>query len=88
MRFLRYMQVHMIHDPIADELRGARGIPEAPYMGHAEIWLDRGVLTWSPQNTPEAKEFNERLAIEDEKRFMDFSRCVMMATKERIFVDT
>ena len=31
---------------------------------------------------------HEKLAIEDEKRFMDFSRCVMMATKERVFVDT
>lgn len=81
----RYMTAHMIEDTIANELRAARGKMDEPYMGQADGWFDRGELTWATQ-TPEVTKFM-KLLVEDEKKFTDLSRSVVMVTKERVFIN-
>ncbi|MFW6092810.1 MAG: EthD domain-containing protein [Pseudomonadota bacterium] len=80
---LRYMQVHRVADELEDALREARGTVTEPYMGHAEVWVDRAQLATS---TPEREEAGRR-AIEDESRFIDFRRSAMWLGKEHVFVD-
>ena len=79
----RYVQVHRVDDELESGLRAARGTELAPYAGHAELWFDRSVLGVA---TPERVAANQR-AIEDESRFIDFSRSTMWLAKEHVFVD-
>ena len=78
----RYMQVHRIESEIEAQLRASRGTEVAPYDGHAEVWVDRGVA----RTSADAREGNLR-AIEDETRFIDFARSTMWFGKEHVIVD-
>ena len=82
-RTLRYIQVHRFEHPIEDALREARGTVVDPYTGHAELWHDRGIQA---ARSPEGSAAGER-AIEDESKFIDFSRSSMWLAKELVFVD-
>ncbi|MCC6438451.1 MAG: EthD domain-containing protein [Acidimicrobiales bacterium] len=82
MGMLRYMQVHRFDSPLADAMRAARGTVVDPYTGHAEAWTDRSAHA----PTPEARAAN-RAAIEDERRFIDFTRSTMWLSKEHVIVD-
>jgi hypothetical protein len=77
------VQVHRVADDLETGLRESRGTEVPPYMGHAELGFDRTELQ---QTTPERREANRR-AIEDESRFIDFSRSAMWLAKEHVFVD-
>ena len=79
----RYLQVHRVADELEQALHEARGTRVAPYMGHAELWFDRGELQYS---TVERREANRR-AIEDEALFIDFRRSAIWLAKEHVFVD-
>jgi hypothetical protein len=79
----RYVQVHRVEDEFEAALRRSRGTETEPYMGHAELWFDRTALTVS---TPERQAAGRR-AIEDERRFIDFSRSCMWLAKEHVLVD-
>jgi uncharacterized protein (TIGR02118 family) len=82
-RILRYVQVHRYEDELERILRETRGTEIEPYTGHAELWLDRNELALgSPERSRGA-----RLAVEDERRFVDFSRSAAWIAKERVFVD-
>lgn len=83
-RILRYVQVHRYEDEVAHALRQARGCAVEPYTGHAELWFDRGALGGA--GTPEGARGNQ-LAVEDERRFIDFERSAMWIAKERVFID-
>lgn len=82
---LRYIQVHRYEDDLESRLREARGTSADPYIGHAEIWFDRA-RSFGREETPERVRARE-LAIEDERRFVDFGRSSMWFAKERVFVD-
>jgi uncharacterized protein (TIGR02118 family) len=80
---LRYMQVHRYADELEDALRSSRGTTVDAYMGHAELWYDRGIQR---AQTPEAARAAEA-AVEDEARFIDFSRSALWFGKENVVID-
>jgi uncharacterized protein (TIGR02118 family) len=82
MGILRYQQVHYFSSPLEKALRESRGTTTPPYMGHAEVWFDRG----AGRGGPEAAEANRR-AIADEAKFIDFQRSTIFLAKERVFID-
>lgn len=77
---LRYVQSHTGMDDLNDAFRASRGL-EPPYDGVTEIWwasradLERGT------STPEGLEAGQAL-LEDEKRFIDFSKSRVFMTEE------
>lgn len=85
-RFARYIQTHTLDDELNAALRAARGGPPA-YAGLTEAWFDRYDLVriLSDPASEGARGFG--LFLEDEKRFIDFSRSTLFATKEIVFVD-
>jgi len=85
MRLKRYFQVHRSEEQLAQPLRKSRRTIVEPYTGHAEAWFDRGELA-SIANSPEARQAME-IAVEDERKFIDFSRSAMWIGKERVFID-
>ena len=85
-RMQRYLQVHYCEDvPAIAAMKAARGTVTAPYSGHAEAWFSRADLM-SMADVPEARRAME-IAIEDERKFIDFSRSAMWIGKERVFID-
>jgi uncharacterized protein (TIGR02118 family) len=83
MRALRYVQVHRHPDELEAGLRAARGTAVDPYMGHAELWYDRGIQA---AQTPEAAAA-AKAAVEDEATFIDFSRSALFFGKENVVID-
>jgi uncharacterized protein (TIGR02118 family) len=85
-RFARYIQCHTLDDSLNDDLRASRATLPA-YAGLTEAWFDRLDLVAIVGDTKGegARAFN--LFLEDEKRFIDFSRSTVFATKEIVFVD-
>ncbi len=85
-RFARYIQNHTLDDPVNEALRSSRGAGP-PYAGLTEAWFDRGTLkqVMEDPGSEAARAFGEFL--EDEKRFIDFTRSSVWAAKERVFVD-
>ena len=80
---LRYLQVHRdLDEELESALREPRGTRTEPYLGHAEVWIDRA----DARRTPESQAANEA-AIEDEGKFIDFARSAMWIGKEHVFVD-
>ncbi len=68
----RYIQVHTIDNPDLAAAREARGMTE-PYDGVAELWWDNPEAVAEAGGTPEGQEAGLEL-LEDEKKFIDFSR--------------
>lgn len=85
MRLKRYFQVHRCEEQLAQPLRKSRGTIVEPYTGHAEAWFDRGELA-AMATSPEARQAME-IAVEDERKFIDFSRSAIWIGKERVFID-
>ena len=81
----RYLQVHYSAHALESGLRDVRGTVLPPYSGHAEAWFSRADLL-SMANVPEAARAME-LAVEDERKFIDFQRSAMWIGKERVFID-
>lgn len=81
----RYIQVHRYKDELEDVLREARGTVAEPYFGHAELWLDSASSSPTAA-TPEGIRARQ-LLLEDEARFIDFTRSTMFRAKELAFVD-
>jgi uncharacterized protein (TIGR02118 family) len=79
---LRYMQVHRFETPLEEALRSSRGTEVEAYLGHAEAWFDRSVARRSPET-----ERAGRLAIEDERKFIDFKRSTLWIGKEHVLID-
>lgn len=84
-RMQRYLQVHYSAHALESGLRDVRGTVLPPYSGHAEAWFSRADLL-SMANVPEAARAME-LAVEDERKFIDFQRSAMWIGKERVFID-
>jgi uncharacterized protein (TIGR02118 family) len=85
-RMQRYLQVHHCDDvPGINDMRAARGTVTPPYSGHAEAWFSRADLM-TMANVPEAARAME-IAIDDERKFIDFGRSAMWIGKEHVFID-
>ena len=78
---LRYMQVHRIDHPIADEARKARGTVVPPYLGHAEVWVSRDRVATDESRAASAA------AVADETNFIDFERSCIWMAKEHVIID-
>ncbi len=81
----RYIQVHRFEDEMEAQWRQMRGTQVEPYIGHAELWFDRAGRA-AGADAPERARARE-LALEDERKFIDFARSSMWLAKERVFVD-
>ena len=79
---LRYMQVHRFESALEQGMRKARGTLVEPYFGHAEAWLDSLRRASGPAA---AKQL--RRMLEDERKFIDFSRSAAWFGSERYFID-
>jgi len=84
LRFQRYLQVHRYNTPIADGFRKMRGIPDAPFYGHAEIWFNR--YEFAQAAGPEI-DAGFALAVDDCKLFIDLPNSVFFVAKEHVLVD-
>ncbi|MEC9248456.1 MAG: EthD domain-containing protein [Pseudomonadota bacterium] len=84
-RMQRYLQVHNCENKMSQALTEARGTIIPPYAGHAEAWFNRADLMMLA-DVPEASEAM-RIAVEDERKFIDFRRSAMWIGKERVFID-
>jgi len=80
---LRYQQVHRDEPELTAGINGSRGSTVEPYLGHAEVWMDRTAMG---NPTPENKAASKR-AYEDEANFIDFARSSMFLTKEHVIID-
>jgi len=79
---LRYVQVHRLDDPLNEAFRASRTALE-PFDGVAELWWkDRQDLDMAFA-TPEGQRAGEEL-LEDERRFIDFSRSSLWLAKEHV----
>ena len=85
-RFARYIQSHTLEDELNEPMRASRKAAP-PYAGLTEAWFDRYdlVTAFADPASEAAQAFNAML--EDEKRFVDFTRSSVWAAKERVFVD-
>jgi hypothetical protein len=77
----RYVQVHRCADEMEPRLRAMRGTEVEPYIGHAEMWLERDLAS-----TPEI-ERGWRFALNDEREFIDFARSAMWYCTEHVVID-
>jgi uncharacterized protein (TIGR02118 family) len=85
-RFARYIQNHTLDDELNDRLRESRGGPP-PYAGLTEAWFDRYDLV-KILGDPEGEGARAFTAfLEDEKRFIDFTRSSVWPAKELVFVN-
>ena len=84
-RMQRYLQVHYFDHPLTPQLTGPRGTKAPPYSGHAEAWFNHADLLMMA-DVPEAARAME-IAVEDERKFIDFSRSAIFIGKERVFID-
>jgi uncharacterized protein (TIGR02118 family) len=84
-RMQRYLQVHCTDDVSIEPLRQQRGTVTPAYSGHAEAWFNRADMM-TMADIPEANGAME-IAIEDERKFIDFKRSAMWIAKERVFID-
>jgi uncharacterized protein (TIGR02118 family) len=85
LRIRRYLQVHMLADPLTDHFRAQRGSMDAAFTGHAEVWWDR--QEWAAALTsPEGLRASATI-LEDERAFVDFSRSAFWVAKEHVFID-
>jgi uncharacterized protein (TIGR02118 family) len=72
LRVRRYVQTHTLDDPINELLQEPRGTAE-PYDGVAELWWNHEDEVAQALGGPEGLKAAEEL-LEDEKKFIDFSR--------------
>ncbi len=83
--FQRYIQVHQVDEPLADNFRAERGGMEVfPTIGHAETWMDRRSMDAPPG--PEAQEAFA-LLVQDIGNFVDTTAATMFVAKEHVIVD-
>lgn len=84
LRFQRYIQVHRYNSPLADMFRAARGLPDAPVFGHAEIWFNR--YEFNAAAGPEL-DATFALALKEVPLFVDLPNSVFFVAKEHVLVD-
>ena len=84
LRIVRYIQVHTEAGALTEKLRAFRGTAE-PYDGVAEIWYESREALETLGRDPAARAAS-RLLLEDERRFVDFARSVILAGEEQVLL--
>jgi uncharacterized protein (TIGR02118 family) len=79
---LCYRQVHRANSALDSDLQTSRGTIAESYLGHAEAWIDRGVMP----RTDEAQRASAAF-IEDEHNFIDMNRSTIFFGKEHTIID-
>jgi uncharacterized protein (TIGR02118 family) len=85
-RFARYIQNHTLDDTLNDQLRATRGGPP-PYAGLTEAWFDRSDLETMLADPESEGSKGFAAFLDDEKRFIDFTRSTAWVSKELVLVD-
>lgn len=80
---LCYRQVHRTETPFDGALRGARKTTVSPYLGHAEVWIDRTSASVVPERAATAR----ATFVADERNFIEFTRSTYWLGKEHVIVD-
>lgn len=80
---IAYNQVHRCDCSLVSAFTKPRGATLEPYLGHAESWFERS----SGQEPPPEMRAAMNAAIEDEAKFIDWSRSTILVGKELVFVD-
>ena len=80
----RYVQVHTLDVPVNGALRAPRGGPE-PFDGVAELWWDSVDAVATATDSPEGLRAVRDL-LDDEARFIDFTRSPIWVGQEVEFV--
>lgn len=82
----RYVQTYPIDTPLNAAFAEGRGMPQPePPDGIAEVWWDSEAALEEAFAGPEGEEA-ARLLIEDESKFLDYSRCSAHLSGEREIV--
>lgn len=76
----RYVQSHTGMDEINESFIPTRGLKQ-PYDGITEIWWD-SLEAMQAGSTSEAGKAAARALLEDEKRFIEFSKSAVFMTEE------
>ena len=84
LRMGRYVQCHGITHPVHEAIRKSHNSLE-PFDGVAEVWFTGREALEPSFSTPAMKEANRKLR-EDEARFLDWPRCVVFFTEERVMI--
>jgi uncharacterized protein (TIGR02118 family) len=77
---IRYVQSHTLDSPINTALAASRAMPEA-YDGMTEVWFESMADLEAALGTAEGMAAGAAL-LQDEHRFIDFSRSRMFLTEE------
>ncbi|HET9475998.1 MAG TPA: EthD domain-containing protein [Dehalococcoidia bacterium] len=85
LRIRRYVQVHRTESPINEAMRLNRQAGE-PFDGVAELWWDSIQDIVEATVTPEGREAS-RVLLEDERRFIDFTRSALWVGEEHPIVE-
>lgn len=81
----RYTQSHTLETEANRLIREARGTGE-PFDGIAEVWWDNTETLAAAMNSPEAQAAGKAL-IEDEAKFIDFTRSAVFLTEEYVIFE-
>lgn len=81
----RYVQLHTIDSGFDAALRGSRGSEEEAYDGVAELWWESTESMASSAASEEGRKASREL-LEDEAKFIDFSRSVIFVAEEKVVV--
>ena len=84
LRITRYVQLHTQHGPVAEKLRHFRGSPEA-FDGVAEVWYESVDALAALGRSQDGRAASREL-LEDEKRFVDFSRSPIWPGAEKLII--
>lgn len=82
----RYVQVHTLDSPLNEVLAASRGSTGEAFDGVAELWWESAESLAAATGTPEGRRAAREL-LEDEKRFIDFSRSVVFVAEEHPVVE-
>lgn len=78
----RYVQTHAIDMPANEAVRAVRGAPER-FDGVAELWWDTQEDLDAAGSTPEGQAAGAAL-LEDEAKFIDFTRSPLWFNQEHV----
>ena len=86
LRIRRYVQTHLVDDPVNGLLSRSRGSAPEQYDGVAELWWDSMDDFRAAGATPEGQAAAAAL-LEDERTFIDLSASPLWMGEERPVID-
>lgn len=85
LRIRRYVQCHGVDTALDDAMTVARGLARPPFDGYTELWWDSEADLLMAAMSPAGQEWAARL-LEDEARFIDFSRSRLRFVQEHVVI--